>query len=51
VNESSKVSWFQQRRQQVGECWVVIFFVVKVEVDRLIVEVEGRGGFELRGKE
>jgi hypothetical protein len=28
----------------VGECWVVIFFAVKVEVDRLTVEVEGRGG-------
>jgi hypothetical protein len=44
VNESSKVSWFQQRIKQVGECWVVIFFVVKVEVDRLTVEVEGQSG-------
>jgi hypothetical protein len=31
VNESSKVSWFQHRKQQVGECWVVILFAVKVQ--------------------
>jgi hypothetical protein len=33
---------FQQRREQVGECWVFIFFAVKfeVEVDRQQVEVE-----------
>jgi hypothetical protein len=29
VNESSEISRFQQRIQQVGQCWVVIFFVVK----------------------
>jgi hypothetical protein len=35
---------FNKIRQQVVECWVVILFVVKVEVDRLTVEVEGQGG-------
>jgi hypothetical protein len=29
VNKSSEISRFQQRKQQVGECWVVIFFIMK----------------------
>jgi hypothetical protein len=29
VKRSSEISWFQKRRQQVGECWFVILFAVK----------------------
>jgi hypothetical protein len=34
---------YQQRRQQVGECWVVIFFVVKEQSSDYLVEVDQLG--------